>query len=343
MNLTGVNSTRHLATNKENIQPFANLKKQKKETQRLFGKDIQNLHKLPSVQDMMQIEEPITCLKPLSQINQPQNNPQHVPLFQNNILNYLKSKENIYLVDDDYMSKQKDINCRMRSILIDWLVDVNLKFKLLPQTLSLTVNVLDRYLSKHQMPRNILQLVGITSLMLVSKYEEIYPPSLKEYVGVCDNAYCREELLEMEAKILLDLEFDLTHTNSLAFLTHFQLKLNMEPKAFMFGRYILENALFDTSSLKYGNLVLAAGAVFLVNKIFKIENWKTKFEEVTLVSESTAKICAKDLYQIMQKVDCSNLTALKRKFSTPEYFEVSKYRIERVQNNPVNEFNKPIN
>ena len=46
--------------------------------------------------------------------------------------------------------------------------------------------------------------------MIVGKYEEIYPPVLKDYVAVCDNAYTKEEILNMEAKILLHANFDLT-------------------------------------------------------------------------------------------------------------------------------------
>lgn len=58
---------------------------------------------------------------------------------------------------------------------------------------------MDRFLSQNQVQRRHLQLVGITCLMIVGKYEEIYPPILKDYVAVCDNAYTRDQILEMEA------------------------------------------------------------------------------------------------------------------------------------------------
>ena len=54
--------------------------------------------------------------------------------------------------------------------------------------------------------------------MIVGKYEEIYPPVLKDYVTVCDNAYSKEQILEMEAQILLSLNFDLVRPTSLEFL-----------------------------------------------------------------------------------------------------------------------------
>jgi cyclin B len=229
------------------------------------------------------------------------------------------------------MARQPDINGRMRSILVDWLVDVGVKFRLQPQTLFLATNVIDRYLSKNQVQRNILQLVGITALMVVCKFEEIYPPQCQKYVAVCDNAYTKEQIIEMEARLLQSLEFDLTQTSALTFLQHLQLRLPIDAKAFAFARYILENSLLDTLHLKYSNFTLAAGAIYLVNKIFKCAVKRTAFEEATLVDESGAKACAKELHQIMQSVDKSNLTALKRKFATPELFETSNYRIERVQ------------
>ena len=86
----------------------------------------------------------------------------------------------------------------MRSILVDWLVEVHLKFKLVPETLYLTVNIIDRYLSLTSVTRPKLQLVGVTALLIASKYEEIYPPELRDLVYICDRAYSKSEILKME-------------------------------------------------------------------------------------------------------------------------------------------------
>ena len=77
----------------------------------------------------------------------------------------------------------------MRAILIDWLIEVHLKFKLLPETLFLTINMIDRYLEKQIIPRTKLQLVGVTAMLLASKYEEIYAPEVKDFVYITDKAY----------------------------------------------------------------------------------------------------------------------------------------------------------
>ena len=79
-------------------------------------------------------------------------------------------------------------------LIVDWLVEVHLKFKLVPETLYLTVNLIDRYLVKTEVSRPKLQLVGVTALLIASKYEEIYPPELRDLVYICDRAYSKLEV-----------------------------------------------------------------------------------------------------------------------------------------------------
>ena len=93
------------------------------------------------------------------------------------------------------MSNQEDINEKMRTVLVDWLIEVHLKFKLLPETLYLTVNLIDRYLALESVSRKRLQLVGVTAMLIASKYEEIYPPEIKDFVFVTDQAYNRDDVL----------------------------------------------------------------------------------------------------------------------------------------------------
>ena len=93
------------------------------------------------------------------------------------------------------MQVQTDINEKMRAILVDWLIDVHHKFKLLPETLFLTVNIIDRYLARHAIHRTKLQLVGVTAMLIASKYEEIYAPEVRDFVYITDKAYLKEEIL----------------------------------------------------------------------------------------------------------------------------------------------------
>jgi hypothetical protein len=228
------------------------------------------------------------------------------------------------------MSSQDDINEKMRAILIDWLVDVNVKFKLVPECLYMTVNLIDRFLTIKQVTRQKLQLVGVASLLIACKYEEIYPPALKEFVSICDHAYTTNQILEQEADILITLDFKLTHTSALRFLDRYVLIANLDLKAQMFAKYLIETTLLESSMLKYKNSLLAAGAVFLVNKIFKKHGWTNVLGHHTEFTEAEVKPCAKDLYFTMQNSEKLVLHSVKRKFSSSKYMEVSKYRIEKV-------------
>ena len=157
----------------------------------------------------------------------------------------------------------------MRSILIDWLVEVHLKFKLLPETLYLTVNLIDRYLGKEQVHRSHLQLIGVTAMLIACKYEEIYPPIVKDFVYITDNAYSKEEILEMERKMLCALDFDIQITSAYRFLERYAKVLKADTLIFNLSRYLLELALVSYKMVRYSNSNLAASALYLSLKMTK--------------------------------------------------------------------------
>jgi hypothetical protein len=114
----------------------------------------------------------------------------------------------------NYMTKQKDLNDKMREILIDWLMQVQTHIKLKEITLHLTVNIIDRFLSLRGIDRKKLQLVGCTSLIIALKYEETVRCKMENFVYLCSNAYTREEFLAMESIILKTLNFQISYSNS---------------------------------------------------------------------------------------------------------------------------------
>jgi hypothetical protein len=120
-----------------------------------------------------------------------------------------------------YMKDQNDINEKMRAILVDWLVEVHSKYSMRTDTLFITVSLIDRYLEKKQVHRTRLQLVGVASLFIASKYEEIYPPEVKDFMLITDRAFSVEEILDMEGDILSTLDFNIVNTTANRFLERF--------------------------------------------------------------------------------------------------------------------------
>lgn len=143
------------------------------------------------------------------------------------------------------MSRQNDINEKMRGILVDWVIEVHFKFKLVPETLFLTVNLIDRYLEKVNIERTQLQLVSVASLLIASKYEDICPPVLKDYVFISDNAYEPEDILAMEQSILSTLEFDISGPSTYRFLERYAQIAEADEVMWNLSRYLIELTLIE--------------------------------------------------------------------------------------------------
>ena len=120
----------------------------------------------------------------------------------------------------DYLGDQTEILPKMRAVLIDWLIGVHLQFHLLQETLYTTVAILDRYLQHDvkKISRSKLQLVGVASMLIAAKYEEIYAPEVKDFVYITDRAYTERDILKMEIRVLSVLNFNLGRPLPLHFL-----------------------------------------------------------------------------------------------------------------------------
>ena len=162
------------------------------------------------------------------------------------------------------MTKQPHLNSMSRSILVDWLVEVHVHFRLVPETLYLCVNILDRYLSKEvQVEREKLQLVGVTSLFVACKYEERDAVEVQDLVEITDFAYNRQDVLDMEGDILKNLEFKLTVPTGLPFLYRFLHITKASKLARHLANYYMERMLQEYCSLSYRPSLVAAAAVCL--------------------------------------------------------------------------------
>ena len=192
------------------------------------------------------------------------------------------------------------INARMRGILIDWLIEVHLKFKLAPDTLYLTVNIIDRYLDTTLVTRPRLQLVGVTAFMIATKYEEVYPPELRDLVYICDGSYTRLEILDMEERILTKLKYNVTVPTAHAFLVRYLKAAHASHGVVHLSRYILDGTLTCYKLLKYLPSQLAAAAVLIARKNSPdFRNWSptlqayTKYTEEELVPVARAILAEK--------------------------------------------------
>jgi hypothetical protein len=117
-----------------------------------------------------------------------------------------------------YLEHQTDITQDMYEIVIDWLVDVHRKFKMKNETLFLCITLMNKYLEKNEIKKEIFQLLATTCMFISSKYEEIYPPPIEDFVYICADAYTKNDFINMEAMLLCDVEFNLVFSNPITLL-----------------------------------------------------------------------------------------------------------------------------
>ena len=228
-----------------------------------------------------------------------------------------------------YFERQRDINEKMRAILIDWLIEVHSKFRLLPETLFLTCNIIDRYLEKEIIMRQKLQLVGVTAMLIASKYEEIYAPEVKDFVYITDKAYTKDQILAMEHKILDALEFNLNIPSAYRFLQRYAKLAKVDDLCLNLCKYLIELPLIHYKMLKYQPSELATAALFLGMKILKYEfSWSKDIQPHLEYSETSVRPCAKELCLLLQNAEKTSLQAVRKKFITPKFSEVAKIKIE---------------
>lgn len=237
-----------------------------------------------------------------------------------------------------YMSSQLKIEETIRSTLVDWLIQIHYNFKLLPETLFLTVNVIDRYFSQHQITKREVQLVGISALLITTKYEEIYPPILKDFIYITENEYTAEEILDMEKRILFALDFDLNLCSAFRFLERFNKLGKICNVTFFLAQYMLELGLLDSKMSQFDQSLQALSAIYMAKKYLILHNGSQDSQfnlsdyGVTWSSDQV-KSCAKCFNQLATLIYKSKLQNIVKKFSNSQYFKVSKIVNQSQQQN----------
>lgn len=250
------------------------------------------------------------------------DNPQAVSEYIMDIMAHLKDVEAGKVASPTYMSKQTDINSKMREILIDWLIEVHVKFKLRPETLYLTVNIIDRFLERRAVSRTKLQLVGCTAMLIASKYEEIYAPEVRDFVYISDQAYTRDQILAMESIVLNTLAFYLTVPTTLRFGERLMKVSGTTDEGSHLIRFFMELTLQEYKFLKYLPSEIAASAAYLALKMTG-QTWDSNMISHSGYDVESLRACITDLHQLAIK-DSPKYRAVRKKYLNKKFDEVSQ-------------------
>jgi hypothetical protein len=262
-------------------------------------------------------------------------NLQNVNEYIDEIFQNLINEEDIINleIDANYLEYQPEINEKMRAILIDWLIDVNNRFHYKEETLYTTIYIMDRYLSKKVIKRKRFQLLGITSLFIASKLNEIYFRRISDYVFISDNTYTQDEIKIMEEDISKALNFDFLFPSPLSFFEILSKKLGLyeDLNSYYYGQCLMQTFLMDIRSLNYSYSTIACTCCYIVMKFYKNENYKicynSKFYTVkkiniyTDINSYIIKECAKNICSIISEYFNSNIQATFNKFKDYQFYK----------------------
>ncbi|XP_006874440.1 PREDICTED: cyclin-A1 [Chrysochloris asiatica] len=244
--------------------------------------------------------------------------------YAEEIHHYLREAEMRHRPKAHYMRKQPDITEGMRTILVDWLVEVGEEYKLRTETLYLAVNFLDRFLSCMSVLRGKLQLVGTAAILLASKYEEVYPPEVDEFVYITDDTYTKRQLLRMEHLLLKVLAFDLTVPTTNQFLLQYLRRQGVCIRTENLAKYVAELSLLEADPfLRYLPSVIAAAAYCLANYTINRHFWPETLAAFTGYSLSEIGPCLNELHKACLEMPRRPQQALREKYKASKYMHVS--------------------
>uniref|UniRef100_A0A5B7CC44 Putative cyclin-A2-2-like n=1 Tax=Davidia involucrata TaxID=16924 RepID=A0A5B7CC44_DAVIN len=258
----------------------------------------------------------------IANIDSNHKDPQMCSLYAPDIYDILRVMELDRRPSVNYLEMlQRDITQSMRGLLIDWLVEVSEEYRLVPDTLYLTVNLIDRFLSQTHIVKQRLQLLGVACMLIASKYEEICAPRVEEFCIITDNTYTRGEVLKMESQVLNFLGFQLSVPTTKKFLrrfiqaAQFSYKVPSVELEFL-ANYLAELTLIEYSFLKFFPSLIAASAVFLARWTLDQSDhpWNPTLEHYTSYKSSELKATVLALQELQLNANECSLDAIREKY-----------------------------
>uniref|UniRef100_A0A3Q4I4D1 Cyclin B1 n=1 Tax=Neolamprologus brichardi TaxID=32507 RepID=A0A3Q4I4D1_NEOBR len=269
------------------------------------------------------------------------DNPMLCSEYVKDIYKYLRQLEVEQNVRQNYLQGQ-EVTGNMRAILIDWLVQVNLKFRLLQETMYMTVGIIDRFLQDNPVPKKQLQLVGVTAMFLASKYEEMYPPEISDFAYVTDKAYTTAQIRDMEMTILRVLKFQLGRPLPLQFLRRASKIYEVTAEQHTLAKYLLELTMVDYEMVHLPPSMVASAALALTLKILAAGEWDVTLQHyMDYTAESLIPVMAHIAKNVV-KVN-NGLTkhmAIKGKYSTSKQMRIAN--ISQLKSSVVKDLAKQV-
>ena len=249
-------------------------------------------------------------------------------------------RNNKYKINPDYFNDQIEINHKMRTILIDWLVEVHYKLKFKEETFYTAIYIIDSYLSKKIIQRFNFQLLGITSLFIASKLHEVLVGNIRDYSLFTNMTYNVKQIINMEFDICKILGFNFLIPTPISFYQIISKKegLDKDEYKYKFGEFLIQSFLLSVESFKYNYSIISYSSIYLIKNLFELNyinnNSNPNFSLIELVSENNANIikeCSKSICQTISEFIRSKIKSTIIKYSC-ENFEKDLYKLINMYN-----------
>ena len=238
-------------------------------------------------------------------------------------------EENInkYPINPNYLEHQPEINNRMRIILIDWIVEIHYKLRLKEETFYTTIYIIDAYLSQKIIKKNNFQLLGITSLLIASKLNEMNIEKIQNYSFFAGNAYNKEEIINMELDISKTLDYNFLITTPIHLFQIIGIKFDLKEDEYnyKFGEFLIQSFLMSSKSFKYKYSIISYSSLYLLMKLFKLKNSLVEFfnwiNEFSVNGYEIIKKCSNDICQVISEIINSNIRSTIKKYSCEKFID----------------------
>ncbi|XP_073459471.1 G2/mitotic-specific cyclin-B1 [Aquarana catesbeiana] len=252
------------------------------------------------------------------------DNPMLCSDYVKDIYCYLRDLEAERAVRPDYL-KGQEITGNMRAILIDWLVQVHMRFKLLQETMFMAVSILDRFLQVNPVPKKSLQLAGVSAMFIASKYEEIYCPTIGDFSFVTDHTFTKSQIRNMEMQILTILKFDIGKPLPIHFLRRASKIGEVDAALHTLAKYLIELAMVDYEMVHFPPSQVAAAAFCLSQKVLDGGEWTPTLQHYMSYSESSLIPVMRHLAKNVLKVNggLTKFMSVRDKYARSQQMRIS--------------------
>ena len=248
--------------------------------------------------------------------------------FASKMFEHLRMTELKFFIFPTYTDR-KNVK-QIRPIAIDWLIGIHQKFRMMPETLFLAVNFIDRLLEKRQIKNEMILVMVVSALSLAAKSEVKNPPTMKKLRKVIPSGYCKskEEILIMQSDIATAFDYQLTVPTVQSFMFLFLKAAGADKEMNQLSCYLAECALHVIDLVKFLPSQIAATVIYIAQKSLGRDPWSPTLLNCTHYDDELDQVkCCRYLEIFMSEAKYIKQLSVFRKYADSQFGCVSTTKL----------------